>query len=68
VVNGGHLTRVGQEHMRINLKRFRRWNLLALTTAVLWSMGPACPHARAEVIAPAPVQINQLGRFLALET
>jgi len=58
--------------MRINLKRFERWSLLAVATATLWSMGPVWRHAGTDLALakplPPPAQIKQLGKFLALET
>jgi len=59
--------------MRINLKRFGRWSLLAVVTAALWLMGPVWNGAMfteqavlADMIGPH--QIDRLGRGLALET
>jgi len=67
--------------MRINLRRFGFSSLLALYTVALWSIGPkdgfqiepalsnTANGVRAELDPKdLPSQINQLGKFLALET
>jgi len=58
----------------VNLKSIERWGLFALVTAALWSMGPMwrgsvfTEQVALAKIDDTPVQINQIGKFLAFET